>query len=103
MGTCTSQSRSKCLAYVAAVWPVRRERCTAAVNGTMAIRLSHLMLRNRILSLPLDHGRIGYESSAPQRSRSEEHTSELQSLMRISSAVFGLKKKKTYTQATSCP
>src|SRR3546814_10836784 len=30
---------------------------------------------------------------APQRS--EEHTSELQSLMRISYAVFGLKKKKT--------
>src|SRR3546814_4663937 len=32
--------------------------------------------------------------------RSEEHTSELQSLMRISSAVFCLKKKKqtTYTQ-----
>src|SRR3546814_7965662 len=32
----------------------------------------------------------------PQSSqRSEEHTSELQSLMRISSAVFCLKKKKT--------
>src|SRR3546814_976359 len=29
------------------------------------------------------------------RRRSEEHTSELQSLMRISSAVFCLKKKKT--------
>src|SRR3546814_8842154 len=29
--------------------------------------------------------------------RSEEHTSELQSLMRISSAVFCLKKKKTTT------
>src|SRR3546814_10716351 len=29
-----------------------------------------------------------------QRSRSEEHTSELQSLMRISYAVFCLKKKK---------
>src|SRR3546814_4460321 len=29
--------------------------------------------------------------------RSEEHTSELQSLMRISSAVFCLKKKKHYT------
>src|SRR3546814_5749392 len=29
-----------------------------------------------------------------QRARSEEHTSELQSLMRISYAVFGLKKKK---------
>src|SRR3546814_7410942 len=30
--------------------------------------------------------------------RSEEHTSELQSLMRISYAVFCLKKKKTLTQ-----
>src|SRR3546814_5548614 len=30
------------------------------------------------------------------RLRSEEHTSELQSLMRISYAVFCLKKKKTY-------
>src|SRR3546814_2877065 len=30
-------------------------------------------------------------------SRSEEHTSELQSLMRISYAVFGLKKKKKKT------
>src|SRR3546814_4299230 len=32
--------------------------------------------------------------------RSEEHTSELQSLMRISYAVFCLKKKRIYTQAT---
>src|SRR3546814_9452149 len=32
--------------------------------------------------------------------RSEEHTSELQSLMRISYAVFCLKKKKTTTIAT---
>src|SRR3546814_3390653 len=31
------------------------------------------------------------------RTRSEEHTSELQSLMRISYAVFCLKKKKTTT------
>src|SRR3546814_3061915 len=33
--------------------------------------------------------------------RSEEHTSELQSLMRISYAVFCLKKKKKMTQHTS--
>src|SRR3546814_1830908 len=35
-------------------------------------------------------------SPTPQQAfeRSEEHTSELQSLMRISTAVFGLKKKK---------
>src|SRR3546814_4958567 len=32
--------------------------------------------------------------------RSEEHTSELQSLMRISYAVFCLKKKKTETDRT---
>src|SRR3546814_5960391 len=35
----------------------------------------------------------GFEQ--PDRGRSEEHTSELQSLMRISYAVFCLKKKKT--------
>src|SRR3546814_3300001 len=33
-------------------------------------------------------------SQRPHRTRSEEHTSELQSLMRISYAVFCLKKKK---------
>src|SRR3546814_2194829 len=33
----------------------------------------------------------------PHAARSEEHTSELQSLMRISYAVFCLKKKKTTT------
>src|SRR3546814_3568345 len=34
----------------------------------------------------------------PVSKRSEEHTSELQSLMRISYAVFCLKKKKTLTK-----
>src|SRR3546814_7956638 len=36
----------------------------------------------------------------PLEERSEEHTSELQSLMRISYAVFCLKKKKTNTRIT---
>src|SRR3546814_8965133 len=36
----------------------------------------------------------------PPGSRSEEHTSELQSLMRISYAVFCLKKKKNITNNT---
>src|SRR3546814_8974484 len=35
--------------------------------------------------------------------RSEEHTSELQSLMRISYAVFCLKKKTKHTQSTPAP
>src|SRR3546814_2117198 len=37
----------------------------------------------------------GHDVGAPARTRSEEHTSELQSLMRISYAVFCLKKKNT--------
>src|SRR3546814_5203228 len=37
---------------------------------------------------------LGGEHRAPAALRSEEHTSELQSLMRISYAVFCLKKKK---------
>src|SRR3546814_2328172 len=50
-------------------------------------------------------GEIGLITSVSQpfcgsctRGRSEEHTSELQSLMRISYAVFCLKKKKTKKQ-----
>src|SRR3546814_1382426 len=43
------------------------------------------------------HGRSGKPERKPAMGRSEEHTSELQSLMRISYAVFCLKKKKTKT------
>src|SRR3546814_8379659 len=42
--------------------------------------------------------RMRAEISEPIRHRSEEHTSELQSLMRISYAVFCLKKKKNILQ-----
>src|SRR3546814_10154122 len=41
-----------------------------------------------------DRGLVAAARGAPPK-RSEEHTSELQSLMRISSAVFGLTKKKS--------
>src|SRR3546814_2622926 len=41
--------------------------------------------------------RAGPRSSVTRVPRSEEHTSELQSLMRISYAVFCLKKKKLTT------
>src|SRR3546814_4538882 len=40
-------------------------------------------------------------SSIPYGMRSEEHTSELQSLMRISYAVFCLKKKKQQTETNN--
>src|SRR3546814_5186151 len=41
------------------------------------------------------------EETKPSERRSEEHTSELQSLMRISYAVFCLKKKKQTTTVTT--
>src|SRR3546814_7775998 len=51
------------------------------------------------LSQPLKAGPKPHcrERGEQQAQRSEEHTSELQSLMRISYAVFCLKKKKTHT------
>src|SRR3546814_1327732 len=47
----------------------------------------------------LDHRHLAAQR-AVHRGRSEEHTSELQSLMRISYAVFCLKKKKSNTHRT---
>src|SRR3546814_1568232 len=59
---------------------------------------SQIHARNRLRSRHLHHalkapGRFA-DWRGPGRSGSEEHTSELQSLMRISYAVFCLKKKK---------
>src|SRR3546814_3520357 len=54
------------------------------------------------------HHQATLGNAAHHGSRSEEHTSELQSLMRISYAVFCLKNKKTYivptqsTKTTNC-
>src|SRR3546814_5087672 len=44
----------------------------------------------------LTNGTLKIYKGYPHGMRSEEHTSELQSLMRISYAVFCLKKKKTH-------
>src|SRR3546814_1077892 len=55
--------------------------------------LSHLVLGARPSSMPADRLLSVYGTGFGPRS--EEHTSELQSLMRISYAVFCLKKKKT--------
>src|SRR3546814_4551907 len=44
----------------------------------------------------VDQAVVAIERAAHIARRSEEHTSELQSLMRISYAVFCLKKKTTY-------
>src|SRR3546814_5419075 len=55
----------------------------------------HFAARGRVAAHRLDERG---EDAADADTRSEEHTSELQSLMRISYAVFCLKKKKKHTK-----
>src|SRR3546814_4941280 len=81
--------------------PVRWVSPAALPILRAALRLLALPKRLPLRVLPLDPavgGAAGYAgrgSAGRLEQRSEEHTSELQSLMRISYAVFCLKKKKT--------
>src|SRR3546814_4442164 len=89
------------------------ERCVDAAPQLVDVRTQHVAI-GRIVApqrvfepVARDRGRAGLHQHFQQlatgrkqvqsaaRTRSEEHTSELQSLMRISYAVFCLKKKKT--------
>src|SRR3546814_7534453 len=70
------------LGFAGEIWPVHPSK--AEVGGRRAYR--------SVADLP------GAPDAAFVAVRSEEHTSELQSLMRISYAVFCLKKKKTRTR-----
>src|SRR3546814_10334512 len=68
---------------------------------TMQVNIDRLGSTGMMLLLRLLRGDALGAASATiltPNLRSEEHTSELQSLMRISYAVFCLKKKKTYEQ-----
>src|SRR3546814_7160842 len=68
---------------------------TLAVDGAAATPLTVPVNREHALEIPIEHGgQTILELAAEPGSRSEEHTSELQSLMRRSYAVFCLKKKK---------
>src|SRR3546814_7424438 len=80
---------------------------------TLFLSVRTLVRQSRLGTVPVHHGpepiqqrhrqERGADPSAfgHRADRSEEHTSELQSLMRISYAVFCLKKKKPYNQVTS--
>src|SRR3546814_10482608 len=75
-------------------------RCGLRVRAGKAAPARHLRARagrGHRLGDPAARGRTASAATALRRRplRSEEHTSELQSLMRISYAVFCLKKKKT--------
>src|SRR3546814_3924123 len=70
------------------IWPSRHTSSSAAT-------ISAIRSRNHgsYLAIPWISATV-----KPSRNRSEEHTSELQSLMRISYAVFCLKKKMNEQQ-----
>src|SRR3546814_8028284 len=83
------------------------QRCTLvaiqvdAIAARRCLRLARSVLDQR------PHPRIGPHDVGggdlrPKIQRSEEHTSELQSLMRTSYAVFCLQKKNYNTQSTNC-
>src|SRR3546814_3641471 len=66
-----------------------------AICGVVCLELSSHPRRRRG-KLAERRGDLYREWNKPINNRSEEHTSELQSLMRISYAVICLKKKKQY-------
>src|SRR3546814_2403861 len=72
----------------------RRVGCSlrALLHVVGRSRFALLRVSDGFHGLDARHGAVGQPH--PDRLRSEEHTSELQSLMRISYAVFCLKKKK---------
>src|SRR3546814_4231936 len=71
------------------------------IQGAASAHLRPADPAGRLLASPLPRRRPAYRRGHPFRLlRSEEHTSELQSLMRISYAVFCLKKKKYNTNTT---
>src|SRR3546814_2711481 len=81
--TCSARTQSCC-----------SRPAEATLRRSMAISMCSFM---KLYPIKIKHcsGRQSEERQpGPIRKRSEEHTSELQSLMRISYAVFCLKKKK---------
>src|SRR3546814_3552122 len=82
--------------------PPRSTRTDTLFPYTTLFRSAHLGhdLEQALIGGFLESGDAGIEGELAEQ-RSEEHTSELQSLMRISYAVFCLKKKKNNNEA--CP
>src|SRR3546814_10823151 len=76
--------------------PDKLNSFTAAMHGELADALTKVEAGGVRVLVLTGNGRgfcAGQDLSEREMSRSEEHTSELQSLMRISYAVFCLKKK----------
>src|SRR3546814_7059773 len=74
--------------------------CVLPVAEPVQLNVNTLAPAQAPLLAMLLPGKLGLADARAVLARSEEHTSELQSLMRISYAVFCLKKQKTNTEAT---
>src|SRR3546814_10299679 len=95
----------------AAAWLARRDaggwvaRDQAELDAWLAASTAHRVAWLRLQAAWRESGRLKALGAGlpagrvPERKRSEEHTSELQSLMRISYDVFCLKKKNKNTTA----
>src|SRR3546814_3483991 len=84
---------------------IDEDRLVRTPRPRLAEAVPHRLQRRALFGgqiLRIDHHHVGQplvvEARRIDRLRSEEHTSELQSLMRISYAVFCLKKKNQYTR-----
>src|SRR3546814_2920444 len=69
-------------------------RAQIGAGAPLKKRLWQAIVRRKVENQAVVLDRAQIEGGRTLRERSEEHTSELQSLMRISYAVFCLKKKK---------
>src|SRR3546814_8983565 len=77
--------------------------CRRGINGPCLRYVPSPTSRRACSSICASATKSGWLPNARAQTRSEEHTSELQSLMRISYAVFCLKKKRRWRpQKTSC-
>src|SRR3546814_6833884 len=92
-----------------AVWhfhprrPARHSRHRYSTNVARLVTEKSCDMLHRHMALDriaADHGRVARRQLVGHAIRSEEHTSELQSLMRLSYAVFCLKKTNTTKQHT---
>src|SRR3546814_7820067 len=85
----------RCRRFVASA--AERGSCRVALSSSACFRCDDAEYR----SAPFEPHSIGRKTGPPESGpRSEEHTSELQSLMRIPYAVFCLKKKKNKRRDT---
>src|SRR3546814_10396559 len=76
------------------------KRMTKSAAMLVRVSGSRMSLKKRSGPAPSMRAASTSSSGTVRKNRSEEHTSELQSLMRISYAVFCLKKKKEESTST---